>query len=169
MRFFPAVPAFIPFALVSAQLAAQPVVATPAFEATKFFAGRTEGRGVLKVALSPKRDVIVHGSGRVEPDGTLILDQVVEREGKQPEQRQWRIKEVAAGRYTGTLTDARGPVTGVVNGNVLKLRYRLKNGGLAAEQSLRLQPDGRTVLNRMEVSKFGITVAELEETIRKLD
>ncbi len=169
MRFIPAVPALIFFTMVSTQLAAQRLAAAPVFDVVSFFAGRTEGRGVLKVALSPKRDVIVHGSGRVEPDGTLILDQVVEREGKQPEQRQWRIKEVAAGRYTGTLTDARGPVTGVLNGNVLKLRYRLKNGGLSAEQTLHLQPDGRTVLNRMEISKLGITIAELQETIGKVD
>ncbi len=168
MRFYPAVTALIPFALVSAELAAQRPAA-PVFDPISFFAGRTEGRGVVKVALSPKRTLVVQGSGRTQPDGALILDQVVQREGKQPEQRQWRIKEVAAGRYAGTLTDARGPVTGVVNGNVLKLRYRLKNGGLAAEQTLHLQPDGRTVLNRMEVSKLGITIAEVEETIRKLD
>lgn len=169
MRLIPAVTALIPFALVSAELAAQRPVAAPVFQPTSFFAGRTEGRGVVKVALSPKRALVVHGSGRVAPDGTLVLDQVVEREGKQPEQRQWRIKEVAAGRYTGTLTDARGPVTGVVHGNILKLRYQLKNGGLAAEQTLHLQPDGRTVLNRMEISKLGITIAEVEETIRKMD
>jgi hypothetical protein len=42
-------------------------------------------------------------------------------------------------------------------------------GGLGVDQQLTLQGDGRTLLNRMRVKKFGLEVATLKETIRKLD
>jgi hypothetical protein len=48
------------------------------------------------------------------------------------------------------------------------IRYRMKSG-LAVAQQLALQPGGRTLLNRLTVTKFGIRVATLDETIRKLD
>lgn len=40
-------------------------------------------------------------------------------------------------------------------------------GGLAAEQFLYLQPDERTLLNRMTVRKFGLVVARVDERIFK--
>jgi hypothetical protein len=41
--------------------------------------------------------------------------------------------------------------------------------GVEVEQQLRLQPDGRTLLNHLTARKWGMPVAWLEETIRKLD
>jgi hypothetical protein len=40
---------------------------------------------------------------------------------------------------------------------------------VTAEQWIYLQPGGRTALNRMRLTKLGITVGRLDETIRKLD
>jgi hypothetical protein len=42
-------------------------------------------------------------------------------------------------------------------------------GGLDVDQQLTLQGDGKTLLNRLHVRKFGVRVAVVEETIRKLD
>ena len=39
--------------------------------------------------------------------------------------------------------------------------------GFMVRQELALQPDGLTVLNRLEVFKLGVRVAWLDETIRK--
>lgn len=137
----------------------------PVFFPERFFAGHTEGQGRLKVALSEAKAIDVHGDGEVEPDGTLVLDQVVDQEGKSPERREWRIRG-AGGRYTGTLTDAVGPVRGDVRGNRLHLAYKMK-GGFSAEQWIYLQPGGTVALNRMQVRKLGVPVATIEETIRK--
>ena len=41
--------------------------------------------------------------------------------------------------------------------------------GLTVQQQLAEQPDGRTILNRLVVSKLGVRVATLNETIRKVD
>jgi hypothetical protein len=73
---------------------------------------------------------------------------------------------VGPGRYTGTLSDADGPVTGLVTGNRLRLSFRMR-GGMDVDQWLTLAPGGRWARNVLRVSKFGMTVATLDETIRK--
>ena len=161
----------LPLAAAVLAAPATPQMSAPAssFDVVRFFQGRTRGEGQLKVVLSPAARVKVEGQGRIEADGTLVLDQLIEREGAEPERRQWRIREVAPGRYRGTLTSARGPVTGSVEGNRLHLRYRLKKGAIDVRQRLDLQAGGREALNRMTLSKLGMPVGALEETIRKVD
>ena len=107
-----------------------------------------------------------HGAGRVMGDGTLVLDQRVIDGDKPARQREWRIREIGPGRYSGTLSDAIGPVTGIVAGNCLRLTFRMK-GGLSAEQQLWLLANGNTAHNLMTVKKFGLTVAVLDETITR--
>ena len=145
-----------------------PSGATEAFDAIRFFAGRTEGQGVLKVALRSPATIRVQSRGQVESDGTLSVRQTVSEANKPPRTREWRIRELSPGRYAGTLSDASGPVVGEAVGNRLHLRFRMK-GGLDAEQWLTLAPGGRSAQNVMRVRKFGLTVASLDETIRKLE
>ncbi len=141
----------------------------PAFSPIGFFTGHTVGEGTLKVLLAGTSHTHVEGNGHVEPDGTLVLAQRIERDGKPFQTRAWRLWQAGdAQRYVGTLTTADGPVTGEVNANALHLRFTA-DGGLDTEQWLYLQPGGRVALNRMVVRKFGLPVAELEETIRKMD
>ena len=149
-------------------LAAAPAAPPPRFDAIRFFTGTSEGQARLKVLLSRYRAVRVRSTGRVGADGVLTLDQRIEQEGKAPRTRQWRIREVAPGRYTGTLTDAAGPIVGEARGAELTLSYRAK-GGVAIEQRLTLAADGRSARNRLIARKLGVTVAKLEETIRKTD
>lgn len=139
----------------------------PRFDAIAFFTGRTEGTGRFKAVLHAHEPVRVDGRGHMEGD-TLVLDQFVTRGDTAPKARQWRIREVSPGRYTGTLTDARGPITGETVGDRLHLRFT-STGGFAVDQWLRLAPGGRSAQNRLVARRFGITVAKLDETIRKLD
>jgi hypothetical protein len=148
-------------------LANAPAPATPVFDPSRFFAGATRGDASLKIILRSARAVHVQGHGRVTADGTLILDQRVEQEGKAPRTRRWRIRAVGQGRYAGTLTDATGPVTGEATGNRLHLSY--SNGRIRVDQWLTLSADGRSARNRLVARRFGITLARLDETIRKLD
>ena len=142
--------------------------AGPAFQVIRFFEGRTEGEGRLKVLFKGAKWVRVQSRGQVQPDGTLLLVQNIAEEGKGPRVREWRMREVSPGRFTGALTDATGPVAGEASGSRFHVRYTMKNG-FGVEQWLTLQPDGRTVRNLLHVSKLGVKVATLEETIRKLD
>ncbi|OYY76835.1 MAG: hypothetical protein B7Y43_13065 [Sphingomonas sp. 28-62-20] len=143
------------------------VAPAPHFAATDFFAGQTEGRATVKVILRTRHPVAVHGTGHLEPDGSLVLDQMVEEAGQPAKKRQWRIRETAPDHYTGTLSDAISGVTGVTRGNRLVLRFTMK-GGYRAKQFLTLRPDGQSAHNVMVVRKFGITVAVLDEIITRV-
>ena len=151
--------------LLALLLLAQAPPAAPSPE--QFFTGRTEGAGTVNVILSGRHSVRVRSVGRMER-GALLLDQVVQEEGKPARNRSWRLVRSGPNRFTGTLSDARGPVTGEVAGNVLRLRYRTAEGP-SVEQRITLQPGGRTAHNRMTFRRFGLTVATVEETIRRVD
>ena len=169
MRLIPVMFLLLAASCVSAPPVRRLSAAEPAFDAVQFFQGRTQGKGEVRTLMSSRRDVTVEGEGRQEADGTLVLDQLIEREGARPERRQWRIREVAPAVYRGTLSSAEGPVLGRRDGNRLYLRYRLKAGGLSVRQWIYLQPVGRTAMNRLTISKFGMPIAAIEETIRKVD
>jgi hypothetical protein len=166
MRILPWLPLLLVAGCVGVPPHADLAAPQPVFVPAAFFAGRTEGHARLKVIFGSTRPVHVVGEGQVMRDGTLVLDQVVSQADKPPKRREWRIRETAPGHYSGTLTDASGPVVGEVTGNCLHLTYPMK-GGVKAEQWIYLQPGGATALNRMSITKFGVPVARLEETIRK--
>jgi hypothetical protein len=141
--------------------------AAPGSALEQFFVGRTEGTGTAHVIISGRHGVRVHSRGRMER-GTLVIDQRVEEEGKPARNRTWRLTRSGANRITGSITDARGPVTGEVAGNVLRLRYRLADGP-TVEQTITLHPGGRSARNRMTFRRFGLTVATVEEVIRRVE
>lgn len=141
--------------------------AAPPFVAERFFAGRLDGVGTLKIVLHAASTTHVTSAGYVSADGTLLLDQHIEQEGKPARDRHWRIQPLGNGRYGGTLTDASGPVTGEAVGNQLHLSFPMKNG-MRVDQWLTLSPDGQVAQNHLIVRKLGVTVATLDETIRRL-
>lgn len=177
--------ALAPIALALAACVATPPIAapvaraeTPRFDPFTFFAGSSRGEGVLKKALSDPVPVRVESRGRIvtearreaawaaPPQRALVLDQTVTEGDKPPRSRQWRLVEVAPGRYEGTLTDAIGRVTGHSEGNLLVLEYTME-GSFKVRQELTLAPDGMRADNVLKVSQLGITVAVLTEDIRK--
>ncbi|MEH3103629.1 MAG: DUF3833 family protein [Sphingomonas phyllosphaerae] len=152
--------------LLAIALAAAPV--GPAFDPLRFFTGQTSGTAQLKVILRSARGVTVRGTGRMRADGTLVLDQIVTEADKPPRPRRWVLRGTTPGHYVGTLSDAHGPVVGAVTGATLRLSFT-SNGGFRIRQTLTLQPDGRTLANRLEARRFGIRVAVLTERIVKVD
>lgn len=156
--------------LFCAPLAIYTTAAVPplGFDAMRFFSGATAGSGQIKVLLQGSEDVRVHGRGYVAPDGTLVLDQQVALGKHPPTQRVWQLREIAPGRYRGTLSDARGPVTGESIGSYLHLSYRAKRG-VRINQWLILAEDGRSAQNTLVAKMMGVEVARLQETIRKMD
>lgn len=139
----------------------------PRFDVARMFTGASQGDGQLNVAFRRTRGVHVESTGQVAPDGTITVDQIITEQGK-TSTRQWLLREAAPGRYAGSLSDASGPVEGVVEGNCLRLRFPMK-GDLTAHQWLYAMPDGRTIENRMSIRKSGVLVARLKETISRRD
>ncbi|MEO9079587.1 MAG: DUF3833 family protein [Rhodanobacter sp.] len=127
------------------------------------FGGASEGTGTLKLFFQKARPYHVDSHGRLLMDGTFRLDQTVLFQGKPPRHRHWILTTVRPGRYTGTLSDAAGMVTGYTEGSRLMLRYRLK-GPLVMHQTLEIMPDG-TIDNVGRITLLGIPVGHLQETI----
>jgi hypothetical protein len=149
-----------------ASLLLAPAAPTSSLEA--FFIGTTEGSGHVDVIMAGRHAVRDRSVGRLDADGALLLDQLVEEEGKPARRRAWRLVRAGGNRIGGTISDVRGAVTGELSGNVLHLRYRLKEGP-SVEQWITLQPGGRTATNRMTFHRFGLKVATAETRARKVD
>jgi Protein of unknown function (DUF3833) len=143
-----------------------PAAQNDSFDPVAFFEGHTHGEGELRKLIAKPVHVSVDSSGRLV-EGGLILDQTIREAGKPPSMRRWTIKRVAQDRYTGTLTEAVGPVTADVVGPRAHIEYMMRHG-LTVEQRLAQQTDGTTVLNRLTVRKLGVQVATLTETIKRV-
>jgi len=153
----------------SITLVALLLAAAPATAPEHFFVGRTEGAGTVNMVLSGSHKVRDVSRGRLDRSGALILDQMVYEEGKPARRRSWRLVRSGPNRVTGTISDAVGPVTGDIRGNVLHLKYQAREASAQVEQWITLHPGGRTASNRMVFRKFGFKAATLNSTIRKLD
>ena len=145
-----------------------PAAAATAFDPVAFFTGKTRGEGTLREILKSSKHVSVDSVGTAESDGTLVLRQHVDVEGDKPRTRVWRLKRTSANSYSGTLNDARGPVTATMQGPSIHIRYRTIDG-LSVQQWLTpaAGSNGGAIDNRMTFSKLGIIVARLTERIEK--
>jgi hypothetical protein len=134
----------------------------------RFFAGRTRGEGELRVIFRAPRRLHVESVGTLDVHGTLNLIQRIEEGTKPSRTREGRLREVAPGRLSGSLSDASGPLTGIATGNGVSLRYRM-TGGLRVDQRITLAADGRTARNRTTIRRLGLVVGTIDETISKVD
>ena len=158
--------AFLPLALVSGSIAINPLQASRPTDPLRFFEGRTEYVSTMKlVAKKPYRSRTL-GHGEIDSDGALHLVQKVHDEGKPVHERRWHMRQVAPGRFAGTMSEARGPVTvDEVNGRY-RFRFRLK-GGVSIEQWL-TPVSNSAARSRLTVRKLGIPVGKSDGMIRKL-
>lgn len=132
-----------------------------------FFEGETESISTVKVVMKRPFQSRSLGQGRLLPDRSLDLVQRVEDEGKPAYERRWKIRQVAPGRYAGTMSEAVGPVTIEDTPKGYRFQFRMKDG-LAVEQWLVPLSSGHSAKTRTIVRKFGIPVARSEGTIRKV-
>lgn len=152
-------------------LGAAPAISLTSFEdsgqALRFFEGRTEMTSVVKVIARKPYSSHTTSRGEIRSDGSLILVQLVEEEGKPPRQRYWTIRHVDRNQFTATMSDAVGPVRIQKIANDYRFIFKLK-GNLAVEQWLTPAPGGRSARSRVTVWKFGMRVATSEGVLRKL-
>jgi Protein of unknown function (DUF3833) len=151
--------------LLAATAAADP---DPKLDMTGFFTGRTHADNVIRIALHSPHKLIVDSIGGRNKEGEFILIDTVQEEGKPTRKRVWAMHPVGPDHFTGTLSDAVGPVDVTVHGNSATISYVMKDGHLKITQQLQLQSDG-TLANHVMAKKFGIKFAQVDGTIRKLD
>jgi hypothetical protein len=151
----------------AALLISWPATAQPFVQPLSFFEGLTESSGTVKILMQAPYLTHSVGHGRIESDGSLSLIQQVFEQGKPPKIRRWLIRKAGAGHYTGTMSDASGPVAIDQVGERFRFRFKLKND-LSVEQWVAPLAGGTSARNLMTVRKFGFTVATGDGMIRKL-
>jgi hypothetical protein len=132
----------------------------------RFFEGKTESVSTVKVIFRKSYRTRALGTGQIE-NGRLELVQRVERDGHPTKIRRWSIHQVGPGHYSGTMSEAVGPVDiQEVDG---RYRFRFKmDGHLSVEQWLTPQNGWRSAANDVTVRRLGIKVGSSEGTIRKI-
>jgi hypothetical protein len=146
------------------------VCASPALAANDpidMFVGHSRGHGMLKVIFKKPRAVDVDSHGTIEKNGDLVLVQEVDDHSGPPRTRNWRVRKSGPGRYSGTMDDAVGGVTIQVEADGAHLSY-VDHDGNRFEQLL-VQRGPKEIINYLKVRKYGLVVARMTETIRKLD
>src|SRR4051812_10471672 len=93
--------------LLSAPLVAASV--QPRVDPLLFFQGRTETVGTVNVMFHRAYHTRSIGEGRIEPDGSLVLVQRVQDDGKPPTQRWWHVRKIAPNQFIATMSEAVGP------------------------------------------------------------
>jgi hypothetical protein len=155
----------------AAQRPAVYATTAPAFDPTRVFSGRLASEGVI---FGPSGRAVARFMVRMEgrwegARGTLTEDFTYDSGRSQ--HRQWDLTLHDDGRLTATAPDVIGEARGTISGATLRLSYRLRlpqdAGGhlLDVVDWLYLMPNG-TVMNRSQMRRFGITLAELVATMR---
>ena len=133
-----------------------------------FFEGKTESVGTVKLAMKKPFKSRSIGRGQIKSDGSLDLVQRVEDEGQPPRERRWRMRRVGPGKFTGTMSEAKGPVTVEEVDGKYRFRFRM-DGSVAVEQWLIPAADGKSARSKVTIKKFGLRVGSSDAVIRKLD
>jgi hypothetical protein len=133
-----------------------------------FFEGRTESSSTVKLMMKKPYRTHASGRGEIASDGSLTLIQRIEEDGEPPHVRRWHMRKVGPGRFTGTMSDARGPITVEKVGDRVRFRFKMK-GGVSIEQWLTPMPGGKAARNKLSIKKLGIKVGSSDGVIRKVD
>lgn len=158
----------LPAAALLCALAVPASASEPKLDMLAFFAGKTHADNVIKIALHGPHKLIVDSIGGHNKEGEFVLIDTVQEEGKPVRKRTWVMRPAGPNHFTGVLSDAKGPVDVTVSGDSALIRYTMKEGELKVEQRVQLQRDG-SLSNTVVAKKFGLKVASVDGTIRKVD
>jgi hypothetical protein len=153
-------------ACASAPVPADYAAEKPVLDLASYFNGDLVAHGLFtdrngKVA----RRFTVAMKGTWTGDSGVLEEDFVYSDGKK-ERRVWRIKKLPGGGYTGQADDVVGTALGQVAGNALQWKYTLrlpvddKVYEVQFDDWMYLM-DERVMLNKAQMSKFGIRLGEV--------
>ena len=148
---------------------------TPNLDPVKFFVGKVHSTGVLEGRNGKPSDRITTSTIGAYSNGMLSIEQDLFPEKKKQNHRSFQLKLIDANHVEGTGSDISGTARGKLYGNYFTWRFRLKiaDKGLVKHvnmtQHMYLMPDGKTLIIRSVVRKFGFIVKEITEQFVKED
>lgn len=144
---------------------------SPALDLSKFFNGSLVAHGIVQdykgqVTRRFKVDLVAKWQG-----DQGVIDEVFYFDDGEVDYRCWRLTK-SANRYIGTANDVVGKAQGVVSGNTLNWKYDLNVKTDNGEMTLFLDDwlyliDDNTLINKTDMSLFGLDVAEVTLSINK--
>lgn len=147
----------------------------PTLDPVSFFGGHTHSAGVLEARSGRPSDRITTKTTGVFANGVLRIEQDLYPEHRKQNHRNFKLKLTDAHHVEGTGSDISGIAHGTLYGNYFTWRFRLKiaDKGLLQHvnmsQYMYLMPDGKTLIIRSVIRKFGIIVKEITEQFHKDD
>jgi hypothetical protein len=145
---------------------------TPLLDLRQYFNGTLDAYGVFlnRSGKVVRRFTVVMNCSWNGADGVLDEDFIYSDGEKQ--KRVWRMKYLGEGRYSGTAGDVIGTALGQTSGNAFRWGYTLslpvgdKVYEVQFDDWMYLMDD-RVMLNKAVMSKFGITLGEVQLTFVK--
>lgn len=148
---------------------------TPVIDPVKFFGGHTHSTGVIESRSGKPVERITTQTAGVFANGILSMEQDLHSEDSKPSHRNFNFKIIDAHHVDATGSDITGTAHGELYGNYFTWSFRLKvaDKGLVQHatmtQCMYLMPDGKTLIIRSIIRKFGLIVREITEQFHKDD
>lgn len=144
----------------------------PAFDVQQYFEGRTEAWGMVQKRSG---EVVKHFHVTVQGhrvDGKLVLEEDFLYSDGTTQQRTWTITPLGNGGWSGLAGDVVGEAQGRSAGNTLHWNYTLQVPVNGTTYDMQMDDwmflvDGKTLLNRTSMRKFGVEVAQVTIFFRK--
>ena len=145
---------------------AQYAAERPVLELDRYFNGRILAHGIFQDRSGQVvRRFTVDLEGRWEGNQGVLDEHFTYSDGSR-DRRIWRLTKHADGRYTGTADDVVGTASGQTVGNAFYWTYTLRLPVDGKVYEVRFDDwmylvDGRVMLNRATMSKFGVRLGEV--------
>jgi hypothetical protein len=148
---------------------------TPELLPLQFFAGHTHSWGIVETAGGePEETFETDAIGAVDADGILHWPQHLTFSDGKDQERDWQFRQTGDHTYEGTANDVAGTAHAEAYGNLFHLTFTLERSpgdalkNVAMEEWMVREQDG-SVVNRIIVTKLGLTAAMGTEYFRRLD
>ena len=145
----------------------------PEMRIEEYFAGRTKAWGLFEDRFgNVRRQFVVDLVGRWDGRELVLEEDFVYDDGER-DRRVWRIVKLPDGSYEGRADDVIGVAKGAAAGRAFNWRYTVDlktDDGLIRVQfdDWLFRQDAEAVLNKAEVTKYGLQVGQVFLFFRKL-
>lgn len=145
----------------------------PEFAFERYFLGQTRGYGLLQGRGGAiRRQFVVDITGVIAGDALCLFEVFAFDDGERLN-REWTVRRTGAKTYAATAPDVIGSASGEALPGAARWRYLLRvpvgkrDWAIAMDDWMYAMPDD-VVLSRVAMTKWGLTVASMTVTYRRM-